>query len=370
MKATRIFFIGCIVFFIFSLLIYPERMLAASVNSLNLWFQQVLPSLFPFMVATGILIRMGVAHSLGRVLQPVMKPVFGLSGVCAFPFLLGFISGYPMGAKITVMLYKDNAISLEDAQGVLAFSNNPGPLFVIGTAGTALLQSPVLGYLMMLSIFFSAITTGFLFRFQKRPENIAPVSLHKKNTDTLGTLLGKSIADAIETILQIGGFIILFGVFIEALQVSGVSHLLFLAISSILPISQGIFDGLFGGFLEMTNGVSLLSQTGQTTAFLVACCSTILSFGGLSILGQTLGILAAIPIRTSKYIAAKAVNAILAGFYTYLLYPLFEDYLTAAISVFHPFRDSAVILAAYPLPYWFFFILVLLWATTAQKRHT
>ena len=96
-------------------------MLYASAENIQLWLTKVFPSLFPFMVACGILLRSGTAERISRFLQPLTKLLFGLDGIAAFPFFLGILSGYPMGAKITAQLYAKKSISLEKAQHILVF---------------------------------------------------------------------------------------------------------------------------------------------------------------------------------------------------------------------------------------------------------
>ena len=91
-----------------------------------------------------------------------MKPVFGLNGIAAFPFFLGMLSGYPMGAKITAELYERKQVTLEEAQHILVFSNNPGPLFLIGTIGTGFFGMPQYGYLLLFSSVFGSVLTGIL----------------------------------------------------------------------------------------------------------------------------------------------------------------------------------------------------------------
>lgn len=141
MKARSILLTIATLFLLYCLLCFPQALLQKSIQSVDLWFHNVLPSLFPFLTATGILIRLGVAHKIGHFFQPIMKPLFGISGICAFPLILGMISGYPSGAKITVTLCQKNALSQKDAQRILSFCNNAGPLFVVGTVGTAFKSS-------------------------------------------------------------------------------------------------------------------------------------------------------------------------------------------------------------------------------------
>ena len=124
MKPRSIVLTIATLFLLYCLLRFPQALLQKSIQSVDLWFHNVLPSLFPFLTATGILIRLGVAHKIGHFFQPIMKPIFGISGICAFPLILGMISGYPSGAKITVTLCQKNALSQKEAQRILSFCNN------------------------------------------------------------------------------------------------------------------------------------------------------------------------------------------------------------------------------------------------------
>ena len=172
MKKISVFFGFCACFLIYALLRFPSAMLAASTESIQLWLTRVFPSLFPFMVACGILLRIGAAERMGGLLHPLMKPLFGLDGIATFPFFLGILSGYPMGAKITAQLYENKQITLDEAQHILVFSNNPGPLFLVGTIGAGFFGMPFFGYLLLISSFLGAVLTGILWRFYRKDTSI------------------------------------------------------------------------------------------------------------------------------------------------------------------------------------------------------
>ncbi len=338
MKLQNILLTISTLFLLFCLLCFPQALLQKSIESVDLWFNTVLPSLFPFLTATGILIRLGIAHKLGYIFQPIMKPIFGLSGICAFPLILGMISGYPSGAKITVTLCQNKALSQKEAQAILAFCNNPGPLFVVGTAGTAFLKNPAMGYFMLFCIFAGAITTGILLRFfYKTENNITAKSNYTlsapSNIEPIGKILANSVADAMETVTQIGGFIILFGVIIEAFQQTGIIAFFAKYFSGIFSLSSSAIAAILGGILEMTNGAFLLSQSPEQIHTQLTAITAILSFGGLSILAQTLGILSSIPISSAKYFFSKCLNSIFSAIICFFCYPLFQNKLIKAVSV-------------------------------------
>ena len=302
MKKGALLLGGCACFLIFALLCFPAEMLAASAEGVQLWLTKVFPSLFPFLVACGILLRIGAAQRMGAALRPLMQPLFHLPGIAAFPFFFGLLSGYPMGAKLTAQLYEQRQLSLADAQQLLAFSNCPGPLFLIGTVGVGFFGMPAFGYLLWLSAFLGAVATGILFRRKKSVPAFHSVSV--PSCQTLTEVLSASVADALRTILLIGGYLILFAVLSAAMEQAGLfsllSRLLFF-----LPLSTETLRGFCSGILEMTNGAHLLSLSPDGLRLRLTLVAFLVSFGGLSILGQTFGVLAAMPISKKDYIKGK-----------------------------------------------------------------
>lgn len=59
-------------------------------------------------------------------------------GVGAYAFIMGIISGYPVGAKIVTEFRLNGDCSKAEAERLLAFTNNSGPLFIIGTIGVSM----------------------------------------------------------------------------------------------------------------------------------------------------------------------------------------------------------------------------------------
>ena len=345
MKKSSLVLGFCACFLIYALLRFPEAMLAASAESVQLWLTKVFPSLFPFIATCGLLLRIGAAERMGAALRPLMQPLFGLPGIAAFPFFLGILSGYPMGAKITGMLYEKKLLTLEEAQHILAFSNNPGPLFLIGTIGVAFFGVPVFGYALLLCSFLGAITTGILWRFRRKNYASMPHTYPGSvSASSITEALSASVADAVNTVLLIGGYLILFGALSEAMEQTNffslLSRLLFF-----LPLSPETLRGFCSGILEMTNGAYLLSLSPDGIRLRLALVSFLVSFGGLSILGQTLGVLANIPISKKDYFKGKLSNALFSSLLFYFLYPFFQQHAQKAVPVFSFFTETAFTLS-------------------------
>ncbi len=367
MKKTTIFLGLCACFLIYSLLRYPAEMVAASLESIQLWLTKVFPSLFPFMAACGILLQTDLCGHMSRFFHPLMKCCFGLGGIAAIPFFLGILSGYPVGAKTTAQLYEKKYISLAEAQHILVFSNHPSPLFLIGTVGTGFFGLPFLGYLFLLSSCVGAVISGVLWRFCRKKQSTKYSAIPFSAKDTpLTEILSNSVSDALHTMLLIGGYLILFGALSEALKQTDcflkLSNLLFF-----LPISADTLHGFFCGLLEMTNGAYLLSQSPGNLRLRLTMVMFLVAFGGLSILGQTLGVLSAVPISKKDYLKGKLFHALCSSLFFFVTYPYFCPKAQKAVPVFSLFTETAFTLSFLWLLPSLFFLSVLCHAVAHRK---
>lgn len=65
-------------FFAICLILFSSSNLEAAKNGLILWSSSVLPSLFPFFIATELLYRTNFVNILGKFLTKFMRPVFNV----------------------------------------------------------------------------------------------------------------------------------------------------------------------------------------------------------------------------------------------------------------------------------------------------
>ncbi len=147
--------------FILFLLIFSKSNLSAAKSGLALWANSVLPSLLPFFIATEALGYTNVVRILGKLLNKFMRPIFNVPGEGAFALLMGIISGYPVGAKIVANLKEQNLCTDIEAQRLLSFTNNSGPLFIVGTVGIGLFCSPSIGLILLVTHILSCLTVRF-----------------------------------------------------------------------------------------------------------------------------------------------------------------------------------------------------------------
>lgn len=122
-----------LLFFILFLVLFPQTNLTAAREGIALWANNLVPTLLPFLIATELLSKTDLVQIFGRFLTKWMRPLFNVPGEAGFAFLMGIISGYPVGAKIITDFRKQNICTKEEAERMLAFCNNSGPLFIIAT---------------------------------------------------------------------------------------------------------------------------------------------------------------------------------------------------------------------------------------------
>lgn len=326
--------------FILLLLVFSKSNLASSKSGLLLWANSIVPSLLPFFVATELLSHTFVVSLLGRLLNNIMRPVFNVPGEGAFALIMGIISGYPIGAKIVCDLYKDRICTRVEAERLIAFTNNSGPLFIVGSVGVSMFGDTRTGILLLITHILASLTVGFLFGFwglgkdsnnlglglKTCPQIARTSSLHKQqsnvNLSNLGEILGIVIMNSIKTILLIGGFVVLFSVIISILNQS---HM-FVVLSEVLNPILNIFKidhhfstGILTGLVELTNGIETISiihikEISQN----IIIVSFLLGFGGICVLLQVLSIISKSGLSVKPYIIGKVLHGIFAALYTFL----------------------------------------------------
>lgn len=306
----------CLVFII-SLLLFSNSNIEAARNGLKLWAYSVIPSLFPFFIATELLYCTNLIPFLEKRCSKFMKTIFNLSGEATFPIIMGFISGYPTGAKIINELRIDKKISKTEGEHLLTFTNNSGPLFIIGTVGTSIFCNRKIGLLLLITHILGALSVGFIFKFWKPNRK----SLFIKNKSyapkpIISTIFVNSVSKSVITILNIGGFIVLFSVIISILENLGIFNILSNFLSN-FGLSSNASIGLFSGLLELTNGLKNLSIIGiKNINEIIILSSFLLGFGGLSVAMQVYSCITNSDLSIKPYLIGKLLHGLLAALYT------------------------------------------------------
>ena len=152
----------CLLFF---LLLHPDEGLLGARDGLTLWLNVMLPTLLPFLIFTGILLKAGNLTKLLNPFSLLWEKCFGLSPAGAYVLILGFLCGYPMGAKIAHDLYINDQISKKEGEYLLSFSCNASPAFVVSYLTGSILQNRIHPMQIVLILLTADLFCMLFFRF-------------------------------------------------------------------------------------------------------------------------------------------------------------------------------------------------------------
>lgn len=332
-KSISIIFI----LYLFFLVLFTKSNFNAAKKGITLWANNVVPSLFPFFVAVELLKHTNLIYFLSIKLDKYMKPIFNLPGVASFPFVMGLISGYPVGAKIVSDLYSNNLCTQKEAERMLAFTNNSGPLFIIGTVGCSFYSNTSIGILLLISHILSSICVGIILgiisRIKSATNKFTANSTQSASTNNfssllqddikiadLGGILGSAILSAIKSILMIGGFVTIFSVILSILNNTKILTILSYFISNIFHINPDYIVGLLTGFLEFINGLYKISTiNNKMLSINLILSSFIIGFGGISVTLQVLNIISKNKLSIKTYIFGKLLHGTISALFTFLI---------------------------------------------------
>ena len=83
----------------FTMLLFPETVFQGACDGLLLWYQILIPTLFPYLIVTGLLLKTDGAAVVSRLLFRPFHLLFGTSFYGSFAVLSGFIkklSAFPL----------------------------------------------------------------------------------------------------------------------------------------------------------------------------------------------------------------------------------------------------------------------------------
>ncbi len=271
-------------------------------RGLSLCARTVIPSLFPFMVLSELVVSSGAGEAFGRLFSRVMRWVFGLSGAGVSAVLLGSMCGFPVGARTAVSLYDRNLISKAECEHLLTFTSNPSSAFLISAVGVSIFGNRRLGVTLYATVLLSSFFVGFLARFfirgQGKPEGHPhfPSGLHPGGVE----MFTSAVSGAATSMVSVCAYVIFF---------SALTGSIGSLIEGIGGLGEVGYTALFG-FLEMTGGISEAAGLSSEKAA-VAMAAGIAGWSGLSVHFQVMSLCGGRGLSFKPYIIAKAVQGIL-----------------------------------------------------------
>ena len=266
------------------------RVRMAVAEALSLCAGTVIPALFPFMVVSGLLVSLGFGEWLSPRLAGLMGPLFRLPGSAASALLLGFVGGYPIGARTAADLYREGLLTREETERLLTFCNNSNPAFLISVLGSGVFGDVRTGVWLWLIHILSALLTGCFFCARTSAPSRRPLKKVSCRAVSCSAAFVGAVGRAASGMLSICAFVVVFYVAAIPLQALG-----------------GPAAAILTGMLELFSLTPLL--TANAFGFLLAAfCS---GWGGLSVLAQTAAVLEEAGLRLRPALAGKLLQGLL-----------------------------------------------------------
>lgn len=302
-----------------ALMFWPQEAMEAAREGLELCYNVILPSLFPFFVLSALVVDLGLAGYIGRALEGIMRPLFNVPGACASAFALGFVGGYPVGARTALSLYQKGMCTKTEAERLLAFCNNSGPAFILGVVGAGIFGSGQIGLLLYASHCVASLLTGLLFRFYGHEDQRAKTTSYPKPIEatTIPAAFTNGVVRSFSNLLNICAFVIFFSALLQLMSHFGV----FTAIArllSLVGVSSRYAPQLVAGLLELTSGVSSLGGV-ASSAGSISMAAFMLGWAGLSVHCQVLCFLIDSGLSARTYLLGKFLHGLISAALTYLV---------------------------------------------------
>ncbi|MFD1774970.1 nucleoside recognition domain-containing protein [Paenibacillus rhizophilus] len=309
----------------------PESSFNASLQGLKLWWTLVFPALLPFLMLSEMLTASGFVHAIGVLLEPLMKLVFRLPGSAGWTLALGMTSGFPGGAQGAVQLHRQGEISGRDAGRLASLAHFASPVTLLIVVGAAMLHSPAAGYGLLAVHWVAGLAAGSTISLGTSPhENTAPAKAsairraslirravsgaadaRARDGRSFGRLLGESVSASVQSLMLVGGYMIIFAVVISIVTRQW----------PMLPAA------LPAGLLEIHLGAqALTSGPGPTVPGLslgplgLAVLSGVLGWSGICAQLQALTVLRPSGTRFLPFAAGRLLHGGYAFLLTLLLY--------------------------------------------------
>lgn len=323
---VRFLYMAVGVYLIFLLLRFPALSLRYALAGLNLWFVKMIPTLLPFMILSGILINMNLTEGFVRLFHPVLRFFYGTTPNGSYTLLMGFLCGFPMGARIAGELCRTGRLSVREGNRLLAFCNNIGPIYFLSfVVSTLSLEKPLFPFLVMYGVplvyglFVMRIPLPFhrsdskqkRLTFSRNYRPTKSVRLTGRTTEmpsqipqTQGLLeaTDNAVLSGLTGIAKLGGYMVFFNLL----------NILFVPFAH-LP------DTLLQAYyciLEITGGIA---RCGTSHPYLVLI---MLPFGGFSCMGQTYSMIRNTDLSIRAYLCHKLAQTAI----TLLIYILWRPF--------------------------------------------
>lgn len=308
------------------LIISSKTALSLATLGLTLWFENMVPTLLPFMILSGILTGFGLQELLCRPFRRCFGRLFHTTPNGAYCIIMGFLCGFPMGAFCVADLYQKGRLSKEESVRLIPFCNNIGPVYfysfavpLLGLTAPAYRVIPLLTFGMYgIPLLYGLLSSQFHAIHRHPTEQRRHTDpRHSVKTDgktsarmrsrdeaqpSLFAVMDEAISHAGSSMLRLCGYMILF-------------NILMLPLYSLH--ANGIFSGILHSVFEISGGIRILQGylvlMPEKKMLLQFFMLTALSFGGLCCAGQSDCFMQTVSLKPAVYLFKRLLIALTAG---------------------------------------------------------
>ena len=277
-----------------AMVVFPAVTESGSKTAIVIWANSIVPILLPFFIFADFIKRVG---------NPERLPLK------VYPFVIAFMSGYPMGAKIVGDLTAGGCFTKEEGKHVLSYSLVTGPAFIIGTVG-AFMGNTGAAAAVAAAHYIGALLNGLIYRCpgsRSRKVNVrsnagAGTGVHTQPKSYMENFTASIIA-GFKAMEVIWAYLILFMIAMELMESLGVFRLL----------PGETWSAFAKGIIEMTVGANMIGICNITMGLKTALTAFIISFGGLSVIGQSVSMASGSGLGLGTILQVKLTHGLIAG---------------------------------------------------------
>lgn len=299
----QLFYMFTVIVLFALMLCFPMETFTGASNGLLLWFQIILPTLLPFLILSNLLIHTNSVSYISQLLKPFLKKWFRISDSACYAVMVGFLCGYPMGAKVISDLIRTNRITRKEGTYLLSFCNNTSPMFIVSYIVMQTFQEQHLLIPTVAILFLSPILCSFFFRryYGIRNSSLESTAFEDKSLHFNFQIFDTCIMNGFETITKVGGYILLFSILFSFGK--------YFPVKWLLP------------FLEISNGIPFIMHLGFSFPVTYVFTLALTSFGGLCSVAQTYSMIQETGLSIFPYIIQKLITTLVTSLFA-LLYIL------------------------------------------------
>ena len=283
--------------------VQPNIVRAGAINGISLWYNKILPVLFPMFILSNILLQYSFLYDILEKISLISRKMLG-SSFAIIPFIISIISGYPSGALAIDLIVKNNRISNSEGKYLLTFTNLCSFQFISAVVVMSMLKDMNLLIYIVLPHYIGAIV---LCKFIKK--DFRDIKISKKENlikqVSFNEAFSNAISKSIISILTIAGVIVIFSILSE--------YIMSIVLTGNSSGIKEILVSLLIGMLELTNGCNIISSSLLPIEVKLILLNFLISFAGCSIIFQTITVTSKVDINILEYIKVKLVHGIISS---------------------------------------------------------